>query len=731
MLEGLHAGQVAAVAVLVAAFVLPGVRAVARWDRAGRFSWPARIAIGYTIAFGAFSALTGPLILAHRSSRSAWILSVATWALAALAIEVWPRRRGSGTPAAAGASEPELVGLPRSWAAAVALLALGSLACAWLFATDFVPRRAALAACAAAFAANGWVAFRVRRAPPRAATGGEVAQLGRPRRAAAAAAALLFVGALVATTVAVREDPDDMLYISEALALQNAPAMAIEQPNHRGEGLPANILYVWQAFELWGGLLARASGTHPLILFRTLFAPLVLVLAACCYLEIFRSILPRGWIACALLVTIAYFTFGMTSHWTANNYLLPRPAQGKTWVVHVAVPVLVLIASEFMRRPRPSTWLLLLLVCFASLGFAPFSVYLIPSAMAALLLAYAALWPGRATVLRGAIAATALLPLLGFGRYLASQVDDSMAESVADRVAAGRWRDEFFFGHLNFSEGGGALELFPLVALPLAALLLRRREQLFYPVAFTLALFATALNPLVFPLLAGSWTGFEGYKRLFWLVPYPFLLGILAAGLVRASAAARRPAWVGAAVLAGFLLAMPLTGGSFVFGPGNPSGGDSPAPYMARNAYKMPEDLRRLAEVLARGPHGPETRILCSMRTASHLGPLVHGFDFVYARKHQTRSALKRAGRAEEATERSRLGGAFLRGRVAPDEAAALLAEHKTWYVVQERDSEAIQTALRSAAFQLVGEFGAYRLWARGGLGREEIAEPPSQLSAE
>ena len=85
---------------------------------------------------------------------------------------------------------------------------------------------------------------------------------------------------------------------------------------------------------------------------------------------------------------------------------------------------------------------------------------------------------------------------IGFGLYLATHVDGRLGEAIADRTEAGRWRDDFFFGHLNFGEGGGGLELFPLIALPLAALLLASRAQRFYAVAFTGALFATVLNPL-------------------------------------------------------------------------------------------------------------------------------------------------------------------------------------------------------------------------------------------
>jgi hypothetical protein len=713
LIDGLTAGQVLVAALLVVAFMLPGVWAVARWDAEGRFSWPGRIALGFVAAFGTFSALTGPLLLSHQPGRSARIAALAGWAVAFVACLAWPRRSSPPRAAMPPDPAPELAALPPSWLVPVAGLCLASLAGSLVFATALAPRRLALAACALVFAANGWLLLRGRRLPPRAWSAEQLARLRPLQGVATAGACLLFAVALLATTFWVREDSDDTLYISEALVLPSAPAMVAENAVHRGENLPANELYDWQAFELWGGLLAQASGVHPMILFRTLFAPLVLLLAAAGGFEILRRTLPRGSLGVGMGVALAYYLFGITSHWTANNYLLPRPAQGKTWLVHVAIPVVVLLTYELMSRPARSTWLLLLLAVFAALGFAPMALYLVPSALLALLLAYTLLWP-RSTNLRVACAAAAtLLPLIGWALYLAGHLDPQVAEAVADRTTPGRWHDDFFFGHLNFDERGGGLELFPLIALPLAGLFLSTRAQLFYSVAFTVLLFVTVLNPLAHMLIGGSLTGWEGYRRLFWLVPYPLLMGILAAGLLRMTAVLRSPTLAGPGVLAAFLLAMPLTGGAFVFGPANPSGGISPAPYRALNPYKMPEPLRQLAEVLVPGRHGPDDRILCSDRTASHLAPLVRDFDFVFTRGYQTRASLHFAGRFEEAREREQLGGPFLEGALAPEYAAALLAEHKVRYVIVELDSAPTENALAQAGFERTAEFAPYRLWTR------------------
>jgi hypothetical protein len=475
--------------------------------------------------------------------------------------------------------------------------------------------------------------------------------------------------------------------------------MGAEHAAHRGEALPPSALHAWSALELWGALVARVSGVHALALFRTLFAPLLFVLTVFACYELFRRILPPGSVAVCMLVTLAYSTFGVASHLTAQSVLIPRAGQGRTWLLHLAVPALVRIGYEFMRAPRAGSWILVLLVCFASLGFAPASLLLIPSTLAAVLLAYLVFWPTRASLVRGAAAATTLAPLLGFALWVSGG-----AGAPPAATGSGSWQGDFFFAHLDLSHGAGALELFPLVALPLAALFLQKREQLFYPVAFTAALFASATNPIFYPLVSGSLARWEGYDRLFGLVPYPLVMGVLAAGLVQVAASTRRPRLAGAAVLAGFLLSMPLTGGALVF--------DASA--RAENAFKMPADLLRLAETLAGGPHGPHDRILCSERSAAHLAPLVPAFDFVFTHADHTPRALQAAGRHREAEERERLARAFLAGGVAAADAVPLLDAHRVRHVVLDAPAPEAAAALDAAGFARVPEaFGRYELWSR------------------
>lgn len=205
--------------------------------------------------------------------------------------------------------------------------------------------------------------------------------------------------------------------------------------------------------------------------------------------------------------------------------------------------------------------------------------------------------------------------------------------------------------------------------------------------------------------------GAAGYPRLFWLLPFPILLALFAIGLL----SALREPWRSFGVLV-VPAVMLLIGGNFVWSAGNIYSEDvlHVAPYVAANPYKMPSGLLEIAEHLRAAETGPERRILCSVRSASHLSPFGPAFDFVYARDYQTDVALAMAGRTAEAEQRGRLSRDFMSGAVKGREAKALLQHQRVGWVVLDEPLAPVEEELRTAGYREVRRADAYRLWERG-----------------
>ena len=641
------------------------------------------------------------------------------WAFATSALEWRVRRLGSEPcePEPALDREPALRIPEAGWRVPLLVSLAASLAAVYVFTQTIVPRRIGFAFCVASGAANLALALGCLRAgavqiEPEAVVAAR-AGLARWTRALALA---LGLGALASSLVFVREDKDDTLYLSEALVLADAAEMARFAPTERGDELPATEVYDWQAFELWAAQLALLSGIHPMVEMRTLFAPLVAALAFLFWLELLRRLLPRWAVPVAMLVVLAYFVIGTSSHWAANNFLLPRPQQGKTWLIHVFVPALVLLTGEAMTRLSRGSWILLLLAALGAFGCAPTAIFLVPGLLAPLALAWFAAEPSRERFRNALAIGGVTLPGLAFGVWLALSQDEVVRRLALDFGAVSmHWRDYLLARHLNTNDGGGAIELFALVSAPLSLLLLPERRQWAWPLSFTVLYFATTANPLLCGFLERNLLGPAGYDRLFWLVPFPVLLALPIVAVVAVATRARAVTATGLVALTASLAALPLVGGHFVFGARNVYFDRTflPPPYVARNAYKIPQPLFDIALELERRATGPTARILCSERSASHLAPFAPAFSFVYSRTWQTGTALVMAGRGDESVGRQRLAREFLRGEMSRDEAAALLESSRTAFVVLDAAQADVEDTLAAEGFQPAVRSGSYSLWER------------------
>ena len=694
---------------LVAATWWPGYRTVAWLDSDGELPTLTRVALGLPVALGAFSVVAGPLLLAHAPYEGARVVLLSVWAAALLAaiFVMRPPAGSASSPGEPTVAEGELVslrGVRARWVV-LALAVAGAIGASVLAASELL-RKPAAAGLALLIAISALV---VRRELRRRAAKGVPAPAARAGSFALDHwfLAVLLVVLLVGASIGVREDADDVLYLSEAIALQGSSAMGAEAPTHRGEDLPATTAYAWQAFELWGSLLADIAGLHVLVAFRTALAPLVVLVSLLLYTSLLRRHVPRALLPLAAFAVLAYFGFAASSHFAANNFLLVRAAQGKTWFMHAGVPALAILVPHFLGRPRAATLALVVLVAFACLGFAPSAVFLTPILLGVLAVSVAITTGGRPRIGPLAAVGLAAVPLLAFGLYVVASESAAVGRVGYGRELHASFVVSNFYHHLGLSRGGGAVELFLLSVTPLLLLAHPRRERAGYPVVFTGVFVVTVLNPVVFPWLSGA-IGDVAYRRLLWLVPFPLLLALSVTWF--AVHVPTRARGLLAPALPLVLLAM---GGHFAWSPANVYAPEHAAPWRATNAYKMPGALLTIAEEIARSDPGRDRRILCGERAATHLAAFDRRFNFVYTRPFQTEAALLIAGREEEAERRRSLAREFLAGEMDAAEAGPLLLREHAAFAVLERPAPAVVRGVRAAGFERRIQSEGWELWAR------------------
>jgi hypothetical protein len=639
--------------VILAVFLLPGYGWVSWLHRADRFPIYFRLVLGFAWSLGLFSLLGGPFLWYRRSFVEFLTVLYPWWAVymfGGMIAYIFSLRRTPGNdvePLATSAAKPRgkipdglrlllygYVGL----AAGVVWVSAARGPDAWLT--------------AALVSLTIWgsvLAWRLRQ-PLAERLQDTAADAGRPPWPWTAVAVGLIGFQAVSAVIYYRPDWDDCFTLAAVLDYEHATVLNEQEFTHH-EGFPVDAAHRTMCWELWGAVVCRLSGTTPLVVFHS-FLPALLVLGAyAAYSGLLAQFLPRHWVPLALIGLSGYFLWGISSHWTAANHLLVRIWQGKSVLLHLIMPLIVVMVCRFAQRLKWAYWLSLLAVIVAGLGASSSAIFLEGILVSCLALAVLPTRPGGYVRFLGGIALV-LLPagLVGLAVRAAVGGDLGMDIPSAPEAAASRWLAALA-QHIDH----GSAEVIWVVTLPFLALLLANRRRQAYLVAFPLILLLTFANPLLCGLVMNRVTTAFAYQRILWLFPVGPGMGALMALVARQTgsgctgrAAVLLPLGVCGLGVAGMALFFP---GRYVW-----SANNNYTPFMvprrAENLEKMPADLLSIARILAADPAIDHGRILCNEEVSSFLTPCSNQFRFVVTRTIYTLSYLGRAGRAREAGER-------------------------------------------------------------------------------
>jgi hypothetical protein len=663
----ISAGSLVILAVLVGMIHLPGFGVATYLHRGDRFHWTFRTALGFAYSVALFGLLSWPFLWFRGQLQHFLWLLYPVWAvygvLGAVCYYLSRVAKEVGEPTAVVATKPLPPATPRQRRAAllvlvVSLIVAAGFGIAW---PRFPPESCEpfLATAGIVLAVMAFVLWRWRRnlAPLVRFTADDHA----PSPALWWAVALAAVAAsAVSAVVYDRPDWDDGYYEAAMLDYEYAPVLNDQEPIHR-EGLPVQVAQRVLCWELGGAVLCRLSGLTPEVLFRTALAGLVVLLAYAAYAGLLRECLPRRWVPLALLGLCAVHAWGISGHYTAIGYLLPRPCQGKTVLAHVVVPLCAALMMRARSRPRVGLGVSLPVVAAAGLALSLSGIFLLLMLLVTLGVAIA-LCEGRPRLRRLWPVAVILVPVLLAGLALRGALSSALEGGTVNWTLS-PWEVWFSILHGPYA-GDGSAEVVWVLALPLLASLLPRGPAKGYLVILPILLALTFGNPVLHDFVATLLTSHATYFRHWWLYPVgPGLAVLLAlsARLVAASLGRLGSAWLPLAAAGVGLAFTWLLPGLFVWSPrNNYLGTPFSAPHLAENPEKMPAGLLAIARRLREDPDVSQYRILCDLQAVSFLAPYSRDFRFVHARWRETAPLFWRAGRPREGLERVILAQALV-----------------------------------------------------------------------
>lgn len=343
------------------------------------------------------------------------------------------------------------------------------------------------------------------------------------------------IGAIV-TLIAHRPNLDDGGYLHIVISVIDAPDLPIlarDSLHGLPELPPLFQVYKVHSLEIFEGALAYLTGLHGLDVAYWIIPTLAGLLVPLAYARLFRRLIPGRWIWGVLIVVLFLFSVA-DSKWIYSNFAFVRLHQGKAIFLSVLVPLLMAYGLEFAQKPSKIRGFRLLAGQVAAVGLTSTALWMAPLVVGlAIVCGIQRHRRPLHTLLLGAFSSLYVL-LLALWMKLSFQgvVDNTTEKASIDLMSESLQRvlgqDLFLF-----------LGLFLLIAgWAFAQTSAERRFMAIFPLGFLFL-----WNPFVGHFLAENLTHPVTYWRVFWILPFPSLLGVALSVPIEMPLLRKVPAW--------------------------------------------------------------------------------------------------------------------------------------------------------------------------------------------
>lgn len=330
-------------------------------------------------------------------------------------------------------------------------------------------------------------------------------------------------------------------------------------------------------------------------------------------------------------------------HRSFGNFSFNRIFQGKAVMFSIGLPLFTALTIDFFKDSNFRNWFAIFVISIAMVGFSTSSAVLVP--MLSFLVGTASCLSYVATV------KTRLLRLTQYFCSLLYPVVYAMGVLfISSRYLSPD--EKTLQVQLSFYKNtvkvlGGTMVLCSLAIGTALALIFLRKNDRNMLIIWSVLLFVCFLNPLVMPLIAKYVTTPIIYWRIFYLMPFPLVLGISAAGLASLlkGRSAKMMNFLMASIALVLLLAHLPPSSSSVFRHG-------PRPtQLGLPSYKI-ADLSYTNRVMSLAP--PPGTMLAPSTISTTLPMLTSSYPQIIVRPHTIKIWMTSAGTPDKAIHRKR-----------------------------------------------------------------------------
>lgn len=346
---------------------------------------------------------------------------------------------------------------------------------------------------------------------------------------------LLFFLALIGGILAVgaiRPDYDDVDYISRAVYFLNAPHEPLDLLKHDHALLQApfywalNIFYTIELFCAYIAYIFRLPFLHVYHILLPALGGIMLPLAWFLAFSKFSNKTIGATLAAAAVCV--FFSLDGEPHRSFGNFAFVRIWQGKAILMSIGIPLFIKFSLDFFNNPTITYWCQLFMLLITTSGLSAMSSYFMPflGVIIGLSYCYSQGFKTKEYLKKLIVLFPAYIYLCMIVCYFLLHFNKTTIDQIGFQFVTNQQWPETFVGHFKFvfieilSYPSFVFMFFTILSLMVAG---RKEGRFIFAWMFlSIILF---LNPLVFPIISRYATTLNHYWRLFYLLPFPFVVG--------------------------------------------------------------------------------------------------------------------------------------------------------------------------------------------------------------
>ena len=331
-------------------------------------------------------------------------------------------------------------------------------------------------------------------------------------------------------------ESDDGFFVNMAVTALGSPADELLRYDGMTDirSVPIFPVYKIHSFQLLWGYIAHTFHVEPVFVSHVIFPPVMSGLMAITVARLLQILSPENWHWGCLGIFIFWLVVRDSGE-GYSNFALFRPTQGKSFVLTAMVYLTIVNTIEFVTKPKPLSYVLLVFTSIAAVGISSTAIFLLPLVAGLTLLA---LFLSRQCGFRlSLIALSSFIFITPIAYYCWFVMQDVLP--VLNSWGLRSREITFFYGYEKVF-GRGGHEIFMLFIVFAWIPLFKNSAIKLFLLMYILLCFLLIFNPYLFDFWVAYVTSPVVFFRLFFLLPVPIFFAIFISSIMCFSGEARK-----------------------------------------------------------------------------------------------------------------------------------------------------------------------------------------------